>query len=75
MEAFLSAGLKSYFLRLLLVIISWKADPLRIVLSEPVSMIPHTGTPSICISTHFATVGVDMEACNCKCVTDGKKSQ
>ena len=34
-------------------------------------MIPHTGTPSICTSTHYATVGVDTKAC--KCVVDGNK--
>ena len=42
-----SAGLKSCFLRLLLVTISWKAGPLRIAISEPMSLIPLTGTPSI----------------------------
>ena len=63
----------SCFLRLLFVTISWKAGPLRIVILKPVSMIPHTGTPSICTSTHFTTVGVDTEAC--KCVADGKKFQ
>ena len=47
----------------LIVTISWKAGPLRIVISEPVSTIPLIGTPSIYTSIH-------LRAVSSLCITD-----
>ena len=70
MQALISGGLKSCFLRLLFVIIFWNISPLRIAISEPVSKIPQTCAPSICTSTHWSSWCRYWPR---KCVGDGNK--